>query len=252
MPRTHERRVAVLRPLTRRSLGDDVYSVLRTLIVQGQLPPAAPVIEGRVASVMGVSRTPVREALQRLEYDGLLSTRPGHITRVSTVSLGDISQTYPLIAVLEGLAARLATPQLTATDLRHMEALTRQMAQHHRQREIDKLLRVDAEFHGVLHSRAGNPRLKRIVRELRTQMERFEYAYFSSPQNFRSSIRRHRKLVHILRRGDPEVSERTLQRQWRLGMKAMVELVGREKRMPGAGAPSELVQELIGERHDAE
>jgi len=227
-------------------LGEDVYSALRNLIIQGNLAPNAPITEGRVASVLGVSRTPVREALKRLEYDGLLSTRPGHTTHVSTVTLNDISQTYPLIAVLEGLAARLATPQLTPADLRHMEELTRQMAYHHRRKEIDKLLRVDTEFHGVIHSRAGNARLQRIVRELRGQMERFEFAYFSSPENFHSSLRRHRKLVRILGRGVPEISERTLMRQWRIGMHAMERLVREEGWISAKGTAEDLARELVG------
>jgi DNA-binding GntR family transcriptional regulator len=252
MPRALERRVTALRPLARRSLGEDVYSVLRNLIIQGRLAAGTPVIEGRVASVLGVSRTPVREALKRLEYDGLLTNRPGHITRVSTVTLNDISEAYPLIGALEGLAARLATPRMTSADLRHMEELTKQMAFHHRRREIDKLLRVDTEFHGVIHSRAGNPRLKRIVRELRSQLERFEFAYFSSPLNFKSSLRRHRKLVRILARGNPEMSERTLARQWRLGMRAMERLVRSEKWIAAGGAPDELAQALAGGPEAAE
>lgn len=246
MPRAHERRITALRPLARRSLGEDVYSVLRNLIIQGRLAAGTPVIEGRVASVLGVSRTPVREALQRLEYDGLLTTRHGHVTRVSTVTLNDISQAYPLIGALEGLAARLATPHLTSADLRHMEELTKQMAFHHRRREIDKLIRADAEFHSVLHVRAGNTRLKRIVDELRSQMERFEFAYFSFPENFRSSLRRHRKLVRILARGNPEVSERTLVRQWRMGMQTMERLVRAEKRLVAGAAADELAQALAG------
>ncbi len=197
-----------------------------------------------MGSVLGVSRTPVREALQRLEYDGLLDNRPGHSPRVTHLTLEDIDEIYPLIGVLEGLAARLAAPRLTDRDLDRMEELTNQMSRHQRRGEIDKLLRADTEFHAVLHERSQNERLKKIVAELRGQMERFEYFYFSTPKSLRVSVKRHRHLVQVLRRRNASDAQKTLLRQWELGRRGLVEVIRKKTAILEAPAGDKLAEAL--------
>jgi DNA-binding GntR family transcriptional regulator len=211
-------------PVRRTPLSGEVYRTLRKMIVQGQLTPGVKVIEHQVASLLGVSRTPVREALQRLEYDGLLATRPGHSTRVTAPTVQDIDDIYPVIATLEGLAARLAVSQLSSADVHRMEDLSRAMARHARRGEIDKLLAADTKFHAVIHEASQNRHIQRAVAELRGKMERFEFAFFSSPRAVRASLKRHRNLVRVLRQRDPRVAQRTLERQWDLGRKTLLKI----------------------------
>lgn len=218
-----------LQPLSHIPLRQEVYGSLRRMIVHGHLAPGAKIIEGRVASALGVSRTPVREALRQLESDGLVVTRPGYSTRVTTLTISDVEEIYPLIAVLEGLAARLATPRLTNSDLRYMEEITAALARHARSGQIEKLIAADNQFHGVLHERSQNQRLQRIVAELRGQMERFEYIFFRSKETVAASMQRHKKLVRVLRRRNPAASQGTLQRQWDLGRRALVGLLRKKK-----------------------
>jgi len=194
------------------------------MIVHGQLAPGAKIIENQVAGLLGVSRTPVREALQRLEYDGLLATRHGHSTRVTAATVQDIEDIYPVIATLEGLAARLAVRHLSSSDLRTMEELTHAMARHARGGEIDKLLAADNKFHAVIHGASQNRHIQRAVAELRGKMERFEYAFFSTPRALRASLKRHRNLVRVLRQRDPRIAQRTLERQWDLGRRALLKI----------------------------
>lgn len=211
-----------VQPLSRIPLREDVYHVVRRMIVKAQIQPGAKILEGRLASALAVSRTPVREALRRLEVDGLVVTRPGHSTRVSTLTLSDVGEIYPIVRVLEGLAVRLATPRLAEADLRHMEELTRSIAEHARRGEIEELMAADNQFHGLLHERSQNHRLQKIVRELRGQMERFEYLFFSTPEVVRASVKRHKNLVRVLRSRDALAAQRTLMRQWELGQRALV------------------------------
>lgn len=219
-----------LQPLARKPLREEIYRVLRRTIVQGRLEPGAKIVEGRLAAALGVSRTPVREALHRLEYDGLVINRPGYSTRVTALTVTDVEEIYPIITVLEGLAGRLATPRLSPADLSYMDELTHALAHHARRGEIEKLMAADTRFHAVLHERSQNRRLQRIIAELRGQMERFEYVFFSSPAHVRASLARHKKLVRVLRRGDPAAAEQTLIRQWELGRHALLEMV-RENKM---------------------
>ncbi len=215
-------------PIERRNLANEVYRVLWRMIVHAELVPGSKVAEEEVASALGVSRTPVREAMHRLEYEGLLTASPGQSSTVTTPTLEDLEQAYPVIAALEGLAVRLAVPNLTDDDLRRMEEITDAMAEHGRRGEIAELTEVDTHFHRLLHERARNSRLERIVSELRRQMERFEYTFFSSPSDVEASLKRHRNLVRILKRRDAMGAQRALEEQWDLGRQTLRQLLGRQ------------------------
>ncbi len=229
-------RTAHLKPLARKPLADEVYAVLRGMIVRRELSPGTRVTEIEIAKLLGVSRTPVREAFQRLSFDELLTNPPGRSPQVSPITLQRIEEAYPLIAVLEGLAIRLACRRLTESDLRHMEALTQQMALHGRRGETEQLMQADGQFHGVLHERAENQRLHRVVLDLRARLERLEYVFFSTPEAVAASVKRHRRLVRVLRRRDPRAAQKALERQWELGQESVRSLVERLALVsPGAG-----------------
>jgi len=213
-----------VRPLARQSLAFGAYQALRRMIVEGEFSPGQKIIEARVADTLGISRTPVREALQRLEVEGLVRTRVGKSTWVTMPTLEQLEDMYVLIAVLEGLAARLAVPRLTISDLNYMEELTRKMAQEARQGNVRELIATDNKFHGVIHGASGNGRLQKILRELRVQVERYEHTFFSSPRALRASLARHRNLVRVFRQRDPEAAQRALESQWDLGRKALLKI----------------------------
>lgn len=212
-------------PLARKPLADEVYSILRRMIIRRELHPGARLTEGEITELLGVSRTPVREAFQRLAYDELLTLQPGRSPQVRPITVNSIEEAYPLIAVLEGLAIRLACRRLTEGDLRHMEELTGEMERCGRRGDTESLMVADNSFHGVLHERAENTRLHRVVADLRRRLQRMEYVFFSTPEAVRASVRRHRHLVRLLRRGDPRAAQKALERQWELGKQAVLQLV---------------------------
>ena len=215
--------------LERKSLGDEVYQALRKMIVEGRLTPGEKIVEGALADLLGVSRTPVREALQRLEYDGWLVTQPGHSPRVPPLATETVEEVYPLIAALERLAVRQALTRLTEADLDHMEEITGAMERHGQRGEVAQMVAADAEFHAVLHRRSQNERLQRIVHDLRSQMERLEYTYFSQPAVLEGSVKRHRKLVRLLRRRDTRAAPRAIEQQWEVGQQAVMEILRRRE-----------------------
>jgi DNA-binding GntR family transcriptional regulator len=198
------------------------------MIVHAELEPGSKVAEEEVASALGVSRTPVREALHRLEFEGLLTSSPSQSSTVAPPTLEGLEEAYPVIAVLEGLAVRLAVPNLTDADLNRLEELVDAMAHHGHRGEIEELTEVDTQFHRLIHERARNARLQRIANELRRQMERFEYTFFSSRSALEASLKRHQNLVRILRKRDPVAAQRALERQWDLGRRTLRQMLGGE------------------------
>lgn len=226
---------AAVLPLARKPLGDEVYSILRRMIIRRDLQPGSRITENEIAESLGVSRTPVREAFQRLAYDELLILQPGRSPKVRPITLHNIDEAYPLIAVLEGLAIRLACRRLTETDLRHMEDLTGDMERHGRSGDTEALMRADNDFHGVLHERAANSRLHGVVADLRRRLERLEFVFFSTPAAVKGSVKRHRWLVKVLRKRDPREAQKALEYTWGVGQQVVRQLVADLQIAPGAG-----------------
>lgn len=221
-----QRAIEKLGPLPRETLADTVYSALRKMIVHAQLPPNSKIVEDQLATALGVSRTPIREALQRLTYDGfIVPGEKGAGAYVAELTVQDIEEVYPLVEYLEALAVVQALPHLSDDDFSRMEDLTEEMARQAEASEVEKLVNADNEFHSILHNRSGNRRLKKIIRELRTQMERFEYLFFSTPEDVKLSLGRHRKLTRILRAGDATKAREALMEQWDIGRQRLITLV---------------------------
>jgi DNA-binding GntR family transcriptional regulator len=214
-----------LLPLARKPLADEVYTILRRKIIRRELRPGSRITEGEITELLGVSRTPVREAFQRLAYDELLLLQPGRSPQVKPITVRSIDEAYPLIAVLEGLAIRLACRRLTEADLRHMEALTVEMERCGRTHDTESLMAADNGFHGVLHERSENTRLQKVVGDLRRRLQRLEYVFFSTPEAVKGSVKRHRWLIRVLRKRDPREAQKALEYIWGVGQESVHRLV---------------------------
>lgn len=215
------------------------------MIIRRELRPGARITEGEVAELLGVSRTPVREAFQRLAYDELLLLQPGRSPQVKPITMRSIDEAYPLIAVLEGLAIRLACRRLTEADLRHMEELTGEMERCGRIGDTETLMVADNAFHGVLHERSENTRLQKVVADLRRRLQRLEYVFFSTPEAVKGSVKRHRWLIRILRKRNPREAQKALEYIWGVGQESVHRLV--EEYELASVEPGELA-EAEGER----
>jgi DNA-binding GntR family transcriptional regulator len=113
------------------------------------------------------------------------------------------------------------------------------MTEHLRRGEIDKLMQADTEYHSLLYERTNNPRLQRMVRDLRGQLERFEYIFFSSKDVARTSLKRHKHLIRVLKKRDPEAAEKALLRQWEWGPRVLRTIVRHEQSTPNDKVTSE-------------
>jgi DNA-binding GntR family transcriptional regulator len=195
------------------------------MIIRRELAPCLRIREGEITHMLGVSRTPVREAFQRLAYDEFLVMQPGRSAVVSPITLRKIEEAYPLIAVLEGLAIRLACRRLTEVDLRHMEELTGEMERSGRAGDTETLMVADNAFHGVLHERSENTRLQKVVADLRRRMQRLEYVFFSTPEAVKGSVKRHRWLIRVLRKRNPREAQKALEYIWGVGQESVYRLV---------------------------
>jgi DNA-binding GntR family transcriptional regulator len=180
------------------------YRRLRQLIVDGTLAPGQRIFENELADQLGISRTPLREALRELETEGLvkLSARRGAI--VSGLSAADMDEEFLIRATLEGLAIRLAAPRLTADDYAQLERELERMQQALTRGQRAIFLEHHRLFHMTLFEATHAPRLVRMLTNLLEAGERYEQLELAQDVLHADEMAHHRELLELLREGDGE------------------------------------------------
>ena len=186
----------------RRSLGQDVYEKLKQVIVKGGLPPDSRLIESRMANVLGISRTPVREAIHKLEREGLLRHNPSGGFFIVGLTRSDIEETFGIRSVLESYAARLAaTHHKGEEELDPLDQKIHEYQLHLDQGDLKALLRINTEFHDLLYALSRSPRLIKMINDLQDQIYRFRQVLLKTEENARISNEDHRLMLkHISKR----------------------------------------------------
>lgn len=190
-----------LTPLRRGLLRDDVYNSLRDAIVDGRLAPGEVVRDGELASSLGVSRTPVREALLRLGEAGLVRSQPGRSTTVSEIDLDAVRGAQSVVAAMHQLAVTEAASRLTPDDLATMRDANRRFAAAVEAGDVDGALAADDEFHAVPVAVAGNAALATVLDQFTPVVRRLERRRFASVAG-RDSVDLHARLVDLCESGD--------------------------------------------------
>ncbi|MFN8108403.1 MAG: GntR family transcriptional regulator [Thermoleophilia bacterium] len=196
--------------IERTSLAQRVYTTLLGAIVRGELAPGTRVRDTELAAKLGVSRTPVREALLRLGHEGLIESQPGSHSRVAEFDADAVSQAYLVAATLHGLAARLAAQRLTAADLRAMERANEERNRALRRGDIGEAIAADDRLHMVLVDRADNPELRAALERVMPKVRRIDHAHFlrMDPEG---STREHEAIIEACRAADAAEAERLVE-----------------------------------------
>jgi DNA-binding GntR family transcriptional regulator len=228
-----------------RSVGatTEAYGRLRELIITGRLSPGAPLIETDLSVRLGVSRTPIRAALQRLQQEGfVIGSRVGHMVRavVSPLTAEDMSELFMMVGALEGVAAYLASSLDTPARMRLVERLeehNRRMKSIAKARGEQPILQAQdlhEQFHQTVARAAAGPRLRAELESLRPQAERYGRAYTSAAiGEFEASLSEHEAVIAAIREGDSAAAERLMTENWRNGaerFRRIVELHGERGR----------------------
>jgi GntR family transcriptional regulator of gluconate operon len=154
----------------RDSLWRRVHELLWEQIMEGRIAPGERLSDLRFAAEHGVSRGPVREALQRLEAEGLVTFSTGYGFRLREFTDADLDEIYELRGALEGLAARLVAGKLGAAQMKALESLVRRMGEQSKAGDWRAVLKTDMEFHETIVAAAGNSRLHAAWTQLRSQI----------------------------------------------------------------------------------
>ena len=192
----------------RRSLGEHAYQHLKQAIVSGDLTPESRVIESRLASVLGISRTPVREAVHKLEREGLLRKLPQGSFFVVGFTKEDIEETFGIRSVLESYAARLATIKHQEEELGPLEKKIGEYQMCLERGEMDPLPRINTEFHDLLYALSQSPKLINMINGLRDQIYRFRRIILKMEKIAKVSNEDHKEMLKAMKKRDADRVER--------------------------------------------
>lgn len=187
--------------LDRGLLRDDVYRRLRDAIVDGTFAPGEQLRDLELAAWLGVSRTPVREALLRLAQGGLVLAQPGRSTVVSTLDARGVRDARDVVAAMHELAVREAVPAMLADDLAAMREANARFAAALGSGDVEAAVRADDELHGVPVRIAGNRALETVLEQFTPTVRRAERLRFASLTG-RDSVRQHEELIRLCAAGD--------------------------------------------------
>jgi DNA-binding GntR family transcriptional regulator len=205
VPSMEEPRLIPINLDTYRPLRDVVFETLRDAIIQGKLKPGERLMEIQLAEEMGVSRTPVREAMRKLELEGLIVMVPRKGAYVAGISVKDIVDIFEVRAALESLAAGLAAERITEEELEELERALVQISEAGS--NIDAVVRTDTGFHEIIYRASRNQRLLQIITNLQEHIQRFRTTSLSRPGRTKTAIEEHRQIVEAISERNVELAQ---------------------------------------------
>lgn len=221
-----------------------VYERIRRDILEGKLSSGARMKQDELTARLGVSRTPVREAIQRLEAEGLVQFARRGVVMVSDISPRKIEEIFELRALLEGYAAQLATEKVDQRTLRELYNLLKEMDDQHAEKNIEKLVLKNEEFHRTICSLAGNETLVSVLEPIWRDIRRLRLNYLATPVGHQQSGREHKLLVQALERRDKRTIRKIVEahtNRTKVGILNYLESVSKKAREDQQDASEEAV-----------
>ncbi len=185
-------------------LRDVVFHTLREAILKGELKPGERLMELQLAAKLGVSRTPVREAIRMLEQEGLAVTVPRKGAEVARMTEKDMEDVLQIRRALDELAVGLACDNMTEDKLTKLYEALVCFEESTRTGDVKSIAQTDMEFHEVIYQAADNPKLVNLLNNLREQMYRYRVEYLKNDDVYPALIEEHQKIYEGLKRKDKE------------------------------------------------
>lgn len=183
-------------------LRDVVFNTLRNAILKGELEPGERLMEIKLAEKLGVSRTPIREAIRKLELEGLVVMTPRKSAEVARITEEDLTDVLEVRRVLEELAIDLSCQNITDDIIAELEDNLVRFKAAVKKNDITEIATMDVEFHETIYRSTGNKRLIQILNNLREQMYRYRLEYIKDKQTRDNLVIEHRGIIDALKNRD--------------------------------------------------
>ena len=185
-------------------LRDVVFNTLREAILKGELKPGERLMELQLAAKLGVSRTPIREAIRMLEQEGLAVTIPRKGAEVAKMTEKDMEDVLQIREALDELAAKIACEQISEEQLEELVATMHEFEESTKTDNVKKIAEADVKFHDIIYQSTGNPKLVNMLNNLREQMYRYRFEYIKDSAYHALLIEEHRRIYESIAARDEE------------------------------------------------
>ena len=206
------------------SLKAVAYTAIRDAIISGKLSPATPVSEAQLQQMLAISRTPIREALQRLAAENLVTLSPNKGAVVTSIGVEDCQDAFAVREMLEGLATSLAARRMPRPELDSLAAEYERLGRLPSPPESD-FVAFGLRLHATIQRTCGSPRLIHLLALIRQEMERLGSYQLKAPGRIKQSFSEHGEIIAVLRSADPARAEAAMRRHVRLSAEAALSLM---------------------------
>lgn len=201
-------------PVARHLLRDSAYERLRAAIVDGTLGPGEALHDDELCAWLGVSRTPVRDALRRLSDEGMVELAAQRYTRVAPISGRDVHQVVPLLAAVHGLATELAVPRLSGTAITALRRANIEFAEALRDGDGGAAYLADEHLHDVFVDSCGNPEVPHVLDRLTPRLQRIQCMCCDASLPSGRSVAQHEALITRAESGDAPGAASAARANW--------------------------------------
>jgi len=192
-------------------LRDRIYQLLKKYIIEGELQEGAKITEAEISKQIGVSKTPVREAISRLVIEGLITLHPNKRMTITKISAKDVIEVYQLRKVLCSLAAELLADKITDDEIKELNKIFEEMEIFAEKGDVVKYSKYADNFHSFMTSLSGNKRLENINKNLHEQVYIYRIKSLSVEGRMKKSLNEHKKILEALTKRDSEKAKKKCQ-----------------------------------------
>ncbi|CAM3405687.1 GntR family transcriptional regulator [Paenibacillus lupini] len=208
----------------RMSAKERAFSQIQRWIIDGTLQPGEKLIDAELAESLGVSRTPIREAFQLLEVQGLVSMHPGKETKVTEIEKDDIFKMYSTMAVLQALAAETAAKVIVPEQIEQLRAINLEFANAIKSGQAYQAMEVDEQFHNLIVELSDNSYVASFSASLQIHKRRFKYVFLKQPvAATQASVDEHALIITAFEKNDSDLAQAIIKQNF---IRPMQELYG--------------------------
>jgi DNA-binding GntR family transcriptional regulator len=214
----------------RKSLGQDVFEYLKNAIIDQTIEPGSRLVESKIAEMLGISRTPLREALHKLEREEWIEKTPSGGFQVVNLTRQDIEETFGVRSALEAYAARLAAENYREEALIPLEKKMLEYQKCLEKEANDKLQTINTEFHDLLYALSRNPKLVKMINQLRAQISRFRQIILKQDEYAHESNEDHVRMLDAIKKRDGDAVEKLVREHLIKGKHAVLSQLSDEEK----------------------
>ncbi len=211
-------------PIKRKFIKDEAYDLISKKIISGELKPKTRIRINEMSEALGISRTPVREAILRLEDEGLILSKANRWTMVAPINIDETLNIYPIISSLEQLALKIGFSNINDEVIEELENINENIKKIQSKKNHIKILELDQAFHKEIIDLAQNSEINSLLDGLKRKVSRVDIYFFENDSHKMSSFDEHAEIIKYLKKKDLEKALLALEKNWATTMSSLEDI----------------------------